>query len=205
MIAGLSESGVAVVEHGGYGIPQGLTELGDYRGLGLDAEAHAGEECHVAVVNGDADTRPACADPGRHAKKGASELKAAKPAHVVPSAKPAGATSRRPCASRPGARGSSPRAARPPSTQGERRQPRTPGLHPFGQQFPAKAACDLLGLEAPPASEEYRHLGGARAHAYADGGDPTCSGPPWPSPPPSPRSTWARRGLDPFAAAAPPR
>ncbi len=105
MIAGLSESGVAVVEHGGYGIPQGLTELGDYRGLGLDAEAHAGEECHVAVVNGDADTRPACADPGRHAKKGASELKAAKPAHVVPSAKPAGATSRRPCASRPGARG----------------------------------------------------------------------------------------------------
>lgn len=75
----LTASGVAVVEHDGYGIPNGMTELDGYRGLGLDPDAHAGDDCHVVVVTRDGDQRPACSEPGRHARKGGSELKVVKP------------------------------------------------------------------------------------------------------------------------------
>jgi ParB/RepB/Spo0J family partition protein len=173
VIAQLRESGVAVVEHDGYGLPQGLTPLGGYQGLDVDAEAHAGEECHVVVVSRDGDTRPACGDPGRHAKKGGSDLKAAKPARVV-----------------------SEHEARQREEQKAVREParawaeflrellgrRLPKAGVVGlvlqafirsaNQLPAKAACELLGLEAPPAREDYY---GTRAveelMRYAEGGD----------------------------------
>ncbi|MGH9223476.1 MAG: ParB/RepB/Spo0J family partition protein, partial [Acidimicrobiales bacterium] len=72
-MAELAAAGVAAVEHDGYGLPQGVAEIGAHRGL--DVEAHAGEDCHVVVVGRDGNQRPGCVDPGRHAKKGASGLK----------------------------------------------------------------------------------------------------------------------------------
>ena len=46
VIAELAEAGVRALDHDGYGVPQGLSELGLHRGVDVDAEAHASEECH---------------------------------------------------------------------------------------------------------------------------------------------------------------
>ncbi len=156
VISQLTESGVAVVEHDGYGLPQGLTELGGYRGLDIDVEAHATEECHVVVVSRDGDTRPACADPSRHAKRGASELKAAKPTRVV--SEHEARQREEPKAVRESGRA---RAEFLRELLG-RRLPKAgviglvlPAFIRSANQLPAEAACDLLGLEAPSAREDY--------------------------------------------------
>jgi len=68
--------GLRIVDHEGYQ-PSGYVELGTYRGLELDAKAHAAEPCHAVVIGPrDGAIAAVCTDRKRHAKKGASTVKA---------------------------------------------------------------------------------------------------------------------------------
>ena len=173
MVAELNEQGVTVVDHDGYGVPQGLSELGGYRGVDLDAEAHASEECHVVVVTRDGECRPACADAIRHAKKGASDLKVPKRTRVVSEHEAAQRAEQKAVRESAQARAEFLRELL------VRLLPKASViglvLQAFirsANQLPAKAACDLLDLEAPPAREDYY---GTRAvdelMRYAEAGD----------------------------------
>jgi hypothetical protein len=69
-------AGVAVVDDEGYS-PRSYRHLGGHGGLGLDADAHAGEPCHAVVIPGRAPALVAvCTEPRRHAARGASTHKA---------------------------------------------------------------------------------------------------------------------------------
>lgn len=157
----LSAKGVAVIDHDGYGPPPGLALLGRYGGIELDAQAHADESCHVVVVTSNGDQHPACNDAKRHAKKGASELKITKPARVESD------HDRQHKADHKALRESARERGEYLSQLLHRRLPKASVtslvmrafLH-SANQAPAKAACDLLGIEAPNASQDYY---GARA------------------------------------------
>ncbi|MCA1656384.1 MAG: ParB/RepB/Spo0J family partition protein [Actinobacteria bacterium] len=67
--------GLRVVDHEGYQ-PAGYVEIGSYRGLDVDAKAHATEPCHAVVIGPrDGAITPVCTDKRRHAKKGTSPVK----------------------------------------------------------------------------------------------------------------------------------
>ncbi|MGI8776914.1 MAG: ParB/RepB/Spo0J family partition protein [Acidimicrobiales bacterium] len=67
--------GLQVVDHEGYQ-PASYVEIGSYRGLDVDAKAHAKEPCHAVVIGPrDGAINPVCTDKRRHAKKGASSVK----------------------------------------------------------------------------------------------------------------------------------
>ena len=169
----LTASGVAVVEHDGYGIPNGLGELDGYQGLGLDPDAHAGDDCHVVVVTRDGDQRLACSEPGRHSRKGASELKVVKPPRVESE------DDLRRKAEQKAVRNSAQARAEYLAELLGRRLPKASvtGLV-FGaflrsaNQAPAKAACDLLGLDTPSAKEDaYGTRAVDELMGYAEAGD----------------------------------
>ncbi|HET7488807.1 MAG TPA: ParB/RepB/Spo0J family partition protein [Acidimicrobiales bacterium] len=147
----LGAEGVAAVDHDGYGIPAGLRLLGADGGVDVDAADHAGEPCHVLIVNADAEQRPACNDPGRHAARGASGLKAAPaPARSVPD----GDAERR--AQQAALREAAARRAEFEAELLGRRLAKS-SVEAFvletlvrsANQAPAKAALRLLGLAAP--------------------------------------------------------
>lgn len=152
----LVAAGVAVVDHDGYGTPPGLAVLGGHWGVDVDAEAHGGEPCHVVVVTRDADAQPACNDPGRHAKKGTSELKVVAPPRIESEHE----LNRR--AEQKALRASATQRAEYLGKLLTRRLPKASvtslALEAFvrsANQAPAKAACDLLGLEAPSAGQDH--------------------------------------------------
>ncbi len=174
VIEELTAKAVPVVEHDGYGTPDGLVELGGYRGIDVDAEAHAGEPCHVVVVTREGQHHLACNDAGHHAKRGTSELKEPpKEARVVPGHE----AQRR--AEHKALRDSARERADYLRELLAKRLPKAAvsalvmeALLHSASQAPAKAACDLLGIEAPSASQDYS---GARAadalrHYAAAGG-----------------------------------
>jgi ParB/RepB/Spo0J family partition protein len=173
MLAELAEAGVAAVEHDGYGVPQGLAEIGAHRGLDIDVDAHAGEDCHVVVVTRDGSQRPACADPGRHAKKGTSGLKAARPTRAASDHELAQRAEQKAL-----------RAAAATRAEFLRellgRRLGKAGvidlvLHAYlrsANQMPAKAACELLGIEtAPTADDPYGSRAVEGLIRYAEAGD----------------------------------
>ena len=173
VIDALAATGVAVVEHDGYGTPEGVSLLGGYRGLDIDLDDHAGEPCHVVLVTRDGEQHPACNDTARHAKKGASELKVAKPTRVESEHEAQRKAEHK--ALRDSARE---RAGFLAEVLG-RRLPKAKvtalALEAFvrsANQAPAKAACELLGLE--PEDRGEAHFGGRAVDdlmAYAEGGD----------------------------------
>ena len=125
------------------------------------------------MVTRDGDQRPACNDTGRHAKKGASELKVAKPGRVESAHEAQRKAGHK--ALRDSARE---RAVFLAEVLG-RRLPKArvtavvaEGFVRSANQAPAKAACELLGLERAAAGDDHY---GARAvddlMAYAGGGD----------------------------------
>ena len=76
--------GLTIVDHEGYQ-PTGYVELGTYRGLEIDAKAHAKEPCHAVVIGPrDGAVLAVCVDKKRHSRKGASVVKA--PAKAGPDA-----------------------------------------------------------------------------------------------------------------------
>lgn len=173
VLAELAEAGVAAVEHDGFGLPQGLAEIGAHRGLDVDVDAHAGEDCHLVVVTRDGSQRSACADPARHAKKGTSELKATRPTR---------ATSEGELAQRADQKAL--RAAA--TTRAEflrellgRRLGKAAVidlvLHAYlraATQMPAKAACELLGIEAAATADDpYGSSAIEGLVRYAEAGD----------------------------------
>ena len=172
-VEALTAAGAEVVEHDGYGTPAGLSLLSGHHGLNVDLDDHAGESCHVVMVTRDGDQVPACNDAGRHAKKGGSELKAAKP--VRPESEHESRRKAEHKALRESARE---RAGFLTELLG-RRLPKAGVialvLEAFlrsANQAPAKAACELLGLEPAAAGDDHY---GARAAdelmAFAGGGD----------------------------------
>ena len=173
VIEALAATGVAVVEHDGYGTPEGVSLLGGYRGLDIDVDDHAGEPCHVVVVTRDGEQHPACDDAGRHAKKGASELKVAKPARVAWEHE-----AQRKAEQKTLRESARQRAGFLAEVLG-RRLPKAKVtalvLEAFlrsANQAPAKAAGELLGLEPAAAGDDHY---GARAvdalTAYGEGSD----------------------------------
>ena len=68
--------GLRIVDHEGYQ-PTGYVELGTYRGLEIEAKAHAKEPCHAVVIAPrDGALVAVCTDKKRHSRKGASVVKA---------------------------------------------------------------------------------------------------------------------------------
>ncbi len=76
LLAQAEAAGVAVVDDEGYS-PRSYRPLAGHGGLGLDAEAHAGEPCHAVVIPARSPAMVAvCTEPRRHAARGESEHKA---------------------------------------------------------------------------------------------------------------------------------
>jgi ParB/RepB/Spo0J family partition protein len=163
-VAKAEAKGLTVIDHDGWGIP---TRAGRAIGNGcddldVDKRAHTKEPCHAVLVDRDGATRALCTDPSRHAKKGPSEVKSATPLRSTPS--PAQADQR---AHQKAMRESA--QARQAQLRGilGRRLPKGDVVRLALMQFiestnqvPAKLACNLLGLEAPDAADDYY---GARA------------------------------------------
>lgn len=78
------KKGLAVVDYQGHQ-PTDYVELATYRGLDIEPKAHAKEPCHAVVIAPrDGALMPVCVDRKRHARKGASAVKA--PAKAGPDA-----------------------------------------------------------------------------------------------------------------------
>jgi ParB/RepB/Spo0J family partition protein len=86
LLRDLKSAGVKLLDvpHGLYGRPEKwLAEPGrsyySSEDLPIDLKAHAKEPCRAVVSQHNIDVRYACAEPARHARKGASQLKAQRP------------------------------------------------------------------------------------------------------------------------------
>lgn len=170
VIESLVAGGVAVVDHDAYGVPDGVSALGGYRGIDVDPDAHGAERCHVVVVTRDGEQVPACTDPSRHGAKGASELKVPKRARV----ESAGEAEHR--AEQAALRDSARQRGEFLADLLGRRLPKASAvalaLEAFvrsANQAPAKAACELLGLE--PSTDPYGSRAADQLADFAAAGD----------------------------------
>ncbi|MFP5377011.1 MAG: ParB/RepB/Spo0J family partition protein [Acidimicrobiia bacterium] len=170
VIESLAAGGVAVVDHDAYGVPDGVSALGGVRGLDVDPDAHAAERCHVVVVTRDGEQVPACNEPARHGAKGPSELKAPKRARVESE----GEAERK--AEQAALRDSARQRGEFLADVLGRRLPKASvvalALEAFvrsANQAPAKAACELPGLE--PSTAPYGSRAADQLADFAAAGD----------------------------------